>query len=112
MCGECHRNEPEPPETRPDQPIVTRFQPVGLQLSACFQKSNAAITCLTCHNPHQDVRRDDDAFYDSRCLSCHSGPSTRSCKINPKEGCIHCHMPKATPAPQLVFSDHWIRVRK
>ena len=112
LCGECHRNEPEPEGTPPDRPIVTRFQPVGLQLSACFQKSNAAITCLTCHNPHQDVRRSDDGFYDSRCLSCHRNPSGRSCKINPSAGCTHCHMPKVTPSPHLAFSDHWIRVHR
>ena len=109
MCGGCHRNEPEPPETLPVAPIVTRFQPVGLQLSACFQKSNATITCLTCHNPHQDVRRSDDSFYDSRCLSCHAGESSKSCKVSPSEGCIRCHMPKVTPLPHLIFSDHWIR---
>ena len=112
MCGECHRNNPEPPETLPDAPIVTRFQPVGLQLSACFQKSNAAITCLTCHNPHQNVRREDDDFYNSRCLSCHTGRSTKTCKVSPAEGCIHCHMPKVIPVAHLAFSDHWIRVHK
>src|SRR5262245_2083435 len=55
MCGECHRNEPPAGTSRSD-PTVTRFQAVGLQLSGCFQESNGAITCTTCHNPHQDIR--------------------------------------------------------
>src|SRR5262245_44103731 len=102
MCGGCHRNEPEPVETLPEAPIVTRFQPVGLQLSACFQKSNAEITCLTCHNPHQDVQRSADDFYNSRCLKCHVAQSTKSCKVSPTEGCVRCHMPKVTPDRKSV----------
>ncbi len=110
MCGECHRNEPAPPGMPIEHPIVTRFQPVGLQQSACFQKSGGTITCLTCHDPHEDVRRGDDAFYDARCLTCHSVPSATQCPVNSSDGCIGCHMPRSTPLPYLTFSDHWIRV--
>jgi hypothetical protein len=95
-----------------EDPIVTRFQPVGLQVSSCVRKSNGAITCTTCHNPHQNARRNSDAFYNSRCLSCHAFQSAKSCKVSPSEGCIRCHMPKVSPLPYLTFSDYWIRVHK
>jgi hypothetical protein len=108
MCGECHRTEP-PAGTSFDDPIVTRFQPVGLQMSACFQGSNGAINCLTCHDPHEDARRGDDAFYNQRCLRCHGGQAVKRCSIRPDNGCIGCHMPKVSPVPLVSFSDHWIR---
>jgi hypothetical protein len=109
MCGECHRTEP-PPGNAFDDPIVTRFQPVGLQMSACFQKSNAAIHCLTCHNPHKDSRRGEDAYYERRCLRCHQQPSGPICKINSTRGCVSCHMSKVSPLAHIQFTDHWIRI--
>jgi hypothetical protein len=111
MCGECHRNEP-PLGKRFDEPIVTRFQPVGLQLSSCFQKTNGGITCTSCHNPHEDVRRGDDAFYNERCLRCHAEASSTRCRVRSSEGCVSCHMPKTNPLPHLTFSDHWIRIQR
>lgn len=107
MCGECHRNEP-PAGTSFSDPTVTRFQAVGLQLSGCFQESNGAITCTTCHNPHQDIRH-DDASFNARCISCHK---QKACPVNASSGCVGCHMPKVSPAPNLTFSDHWIHVPK
>jgi hypothetical protein len=109
MCGGCHRTEP-PPGTLFDDPIVTRFQPIGLQMSACFQKSNGAITCTTCHNPHENARSSADGFYTQRCVNCHNRPSIRRCAVQPASGCISCHMPKTTPLPYMSFTDHWIRV--
>jgi hypothetical protein len=61
FCGDCHRTEP-PPGVALDEPIVTRFQPIGLQMSACFTSSNGALTCTTCHNPHENARRGDDGY--------------------------------------------------
>ena len=109
MCGGCHRNEPSPPGMPIEHPMTARFQPVGLQQSACFQKSGGAITCLTCHNPHENVRRGDDAFYNARCLTCHSAPTAAQCPVNASDDCIRCHMPKVRPLPYLTFSDHWIK---
>jgi hypothetical protein len=109
MCGECHRTEP-PPGMPFDDPVLTRFQPVGLQLSACFQKSNGGITCTTCHNPHENAHREDDGFYNRRCSNCHNGAEQVKCKAQPAGDCVSCHMPKTTPLPYMVFTDHWIRV--
>jgi len=110
MCGECHRAEP-PPGMLFDNPVITRFQPVGLQLSACFQKSNGSITCTTCHNPHENARRNSGNFYNQRCIKCHSGASQARCKIQPAGECVNCHMSKTSPLRHMVFTDHWIRVQ-
>ena len=110
MCGECHGDE-EPTAGLIGSPSATRFPPVGLQASACFVMSAEAITCLTCHDPHEEMRRGDDAYYNDRCLACHGIHSTAQCPVNASDGCIGCHMPKATPDPFLTFTDHWIRVR-
>lgn len=112
LCGQCHRTEPAPLGISVEHPIVTRFQPVGLLLSACFQKSAGAINCLTCHNPHENVRRGDDDYYNGRCLTCHTEETATRCPVNSSKDCIRCHMPKTTPLPYVVFSDHWIRVPK
>jgi Cytochrome c554 and c-prime len=108
LCGECHRSEP-PPGMLFDDPVLTRFQPVGLQLSACFQKSNAGITCTTCHSPHEDARRNAADFYDRRCIGCHNGTSRVKCKVQPAGECVSCHMAKTRPLPYMIFTDHWIR---
>src|SRR5437773_847375 len=109
MCGECHRAEP-PPGMLFDDPVVARFQPVGLQMSACFQKSNGGIACTTCHDPHENVRRNANDFYNKRCVNCHNRASQRRCKVQTAGECVSCHMPKIRPLPHMSFTDHWIRM--
>lgn len=108
MCGECHRTEP-PVGVAHDEPIVTRFQPVGLQMSNCFQVSNGKLTCTTCHDPHEDARRNDNTYYEAKCNDCHAKPSVKRCSTNSRTGCIGCHMPKVQPLAWVSFTDHWIR---
>jgi Doubled CXXCH motif (Paired_CXXCH_1) len=110
FCGRCHR----PPG---GQGAVTdwnfvwnvRHQPVYLSQSACFRNSNGALSCLSCHNPHQDARKGDVAFYNQKCAGCHnadSRPPAAACRAN----CIDCHMPRVSPQPYLSFTNHWIGV--
>lgn len=98
FCAACHRNQAE---GNPDDPINVRYQAVRLQRSKCFQ--SASLSCLTCHDPHSDVRR-DAAWYRDRCLTCHADQKARG-------DCLECHMPRVSPAPHLMFTDHYIRVR-
>jgi hypothetical protein len=118
LCGRCHRTAADVATLGPnDQQSTNRFQPFGLSLSKCFIQSNNALTCITCHNPHEDAKTDSKS-YEPACLSCHSGKSAdkKACPVNPKEKCIGCHMPTrpvfpGSPLPNAM-ADHFIRVYK
>ena len=114
VCGECHRT-PDLAHLLPapelDDPLSIRFQPVGLMASRCFQASRK-LSCTTCHDPHESLRRNDAAFYSAQCLNCHPaapGPGSE-CKRAARQNCLPCHMAQAAPAPLLRFTDHRIRV--
>jgi hypothetical protein len=114
VCGECHR-APAPgaashmPEV--DDPVSIRFQPIGLMASRCFEQSGK-LTCLTCHDPHEDARPRSDRFYATQCLSCHASSSKRAqrCRRQTQQDCLPCHMQSSSPLPYLTFTDHRIRV--
>jgi predicted CXXCH cytochrome family protein len=89
-----------------------------LRRSACFQKSEGALRCTTCHNPH-DIPRGEEAaaHYTMVCRQCHdaglnqlvaSGKHTRS------GDCIGCHMPRrrTDDVVHVVMTDHYIQRRK
>lgn len=92
-----------------------------LLASKCF-KGAASMTCVTCHDPHKQERKELTLF-SSRCINCHPQNTDRFCSFAPKVGpgivnnCIDCHMPaspsklitmlsdgKQSPAPNLVRS--------
>ena len=111
-CAECHRmpeGTGQTPEAR--DPVSVRFQLVGLSASACYQSSSGRLTCVSCHNPHQDAAR-IAAPYVAVCLGCHTASATpaANCRRNSKQDCLPCHMQKSTPLPYLTFTDHRIRV--
>jgi len=112
LCGECHRlpEKLKPGSIRPDNPTLARFPSVGLMQSKCYTDSGGALSCTTCHDPHDRVST-DQAAYESACLSCHQGAKQRACSVSPRSGCVSCHMPKRVVGRELSFSDHWIRVR-
>ena len=71
-CGACHRT-PEmvkPGSIRTDNPVLVRHQPVALVQSACFQRSDHTLGCVTCHDPHARAST-DRAAYEVTCRSCH-----------------------------------------
>lgn len=115
MCAECHGTLGREIAQQSDAAIV-RFQSTTLTFSACYKKSETTggFDCLTCHSPHQNAET-DLKFYDNKCLKCHDSPKTGSektvvCKINPKQDCINCHMPKIDSIqPHAKFTDHQIR---
>ncbi len=111
LCGECH----SVPDLTPDHPAVARFQPYGLARSRCYEASAGQLSCLTCHNPHENLRT-DPRFYEARCLSCHSAGAPKRefrvtvCPVNTRSGCVGCHMPRDSKSMLYVtFTDHRIR---
>ena len=99
-----------------------RFEIAGaayrLDRSACFQKSNGALECTTCHNPH-DVPRGETAarHYTTVCRQCHSAAFNQlvaSGKHTSETDCIGCHMPKrrTDDVVHVVMTDHYIQRRK
>ena len=110
-CGECHR-VPEmvtPGDIRVENAALVRHQPVGLMQSACYQKSNGAMGCVTCHDPHARSSSDRSG-YETFCLACHDNGSKTACPVSPRDGCIDCHMPQRDVGRGMMMSDHWIRV--
>jgi len=106
FCGNCHRLT-APVDDRQLENV--RFQPLRLSKSRCF--ASGKLACTTCHPAHQDAIRKDAAFYNVRCLACHSsGPAHPDDRQ--KRNCIGCHMPYVELHPALKFTDHNIRVVK
>ena len=119
FCGACHRALLDVAAIKAtSEPINLRFQPYRLAKSHCWSKPDPRLTCVACHNPHEEVRR-DASFYDAKCLACHrscdatitSDKATASaCKVADRQ-CVGCHMPKyRVPAMHGSFTDHDIRV--
>ena len=120
FCGACHRTSVQVQVMDIRGVANVRFQPYRLEKARCWNPDDSRISCLACHNPHEQLNQ-DPAFYDSKCLACHrikgsvssstdhSGPA---CRVGFRN-CVNCHMPKyALPGGHFKFTDHWIRVVK
>jgi nitrate/TMAO reductase-like tetraheme cytochrome c subunit len=120
MCTQCHGGRMQnikpsfsfiPGDKLHDYFIVNKLLNKGgidvhgnqmglLAESKCFV-SSSAMTCLTCHSPHDD-NRGNLALFSERCMTCHNKEHGTFCKINPDKvsnissNCIDCHMPKQT----------------
>ncbi len=94
-----------------------------LRKSACFLQTQdlpagEALTCTTCHDPH-DIPRGDAAVrhYVSVCQGCHeqalSGLVDAGRHTNSAD-CLACHMPKrrTDDVVHVVMTDHYIQRRK
>jgi len=127
VCGVCHRTASDVRNTVKTFALTAKHQPYGLMQSECFKNSGNSLSCLTCHNPHTDANQ-DTKHYEAACLRCHDPASRnstlgvggfvhgKSCKVNPRSGCISCHMPKREILSGgdvgVTMADHYIRVNK
>jgi cytochrome c554/c'-like protein len=112
FCGQCHRTAADV-NTNANDLNTVRFAPYRLSLSKCYDLEDKRITCLACHDPHEEVT-DDQAHYDSKCLACHGGGKVAAhpCKVAKKD-CATCHMPKVElPGSHHQFVDHLIQIAK
>jgi hypothetical protein len=119
FCGACHGTYWDVKLGGLEGIANIRAQPYRLEKSRCWgKKGDARLTCVACHNPHQELVR-DSASYDKKCLSCHlasvsSKPAPDhpgpACKVGTKD-CTSCHMPKyLDPGMHYTFTDHDIRI--
>lgn len=117
LCGKCHRDgnagDPHSPGTASQLP---RLQGLAMAQSACFQKSGGRLTCVTCHNPHQNADATPRATYNAACQSCHSTGTAGqvACPKAPAGDCVSCHMPSqpVNMPTRPQFRTHWIKVWK
>jgi hypothetical protein len=113
FCGQCHRTWAEI-AMQPNLGIGNvRFQPYRLAGSKCYDADDPRISCLACHDPHQELVA-ETADYDRKCQACHGGgkPGAKACRVS-KSNCASCHMPKLElPGAHYKFSDHRIRIVK
>ena len=115
FCATCHRGSDEFSLLKSMEINNVRFQPYRIFHSKCYS-DDRNISCTACHNPHEPLR-EDPAYYDKRCLECHTlktktakaGDGT-SCPVAEKN-CTTCHMPKIeVKAAHFNFTDHYIRI--
>jgi tetratricopeptide (TPR) repeat protein len=133
LCADCHIVAARDDIKRaPEDPRFVRSPGLTLTFSRCFNESDGALSCVTCHDAHRDDQG-PPLFYEKQCLSCHSeqprnekasaglsagsrsraATKTSVCSVNPKSKCLECHMPKVPiPALHRDLTDHFIRVRK
>ncbi|HYE95725.1 MAG TPA: tetratricopeptide repeat protein [Rubricoccaceae bacterium] len=93
--------------------------------SACFTETRGtdhALTCTTCHDPHQPVAEADPDAFNAACRTCHrtnahadlcARPGARTPADAMTGDCVSCHMRKSgtSDIPHVAFTDHWIRRR-
>ncbi len=124
FCGACHRAPMDVISTKDYVPINVRFQPYRLSKSRCFASPDPRISCVACHDPHQQVVRDTE-FYDAKCLACHASRAVDTSRTSPaaqaagkapackvqSSHCVTCHMPRyMVPQMHGSFTDHDIRI--
>ncbi len=88
------------------------------------------LTCVTCHNPHVDVRSVNDSSFNLICQNCHGGSEknhvydvhrnvtltycTEKMPVRKKvnDNCVSCHMQKGNTIdiPHVITTDHYIRI--
>jgi tetratricopeptide (TPR) repeat protein len=89
--------------------------PYRLRQSQCYIQSHGALTCETCHDPH-DLHKGPQAatYYANICMKCHGGmlPQEIALGKHPASGdCVSCHMPKrrTEDVVHVVMTDHLIQ---
>jgi predicted CXXCH cytochrome family protein len=88
-----------------------------LRKSQCFLKSGGALTCTTCHDPHQDSRGAQAVrHYTEACRGCHAssfGASISAGRHPAAAECVSCHMPRrrTEDVVHVAMTDHLIQRR-
>jgi hypothetical protein len=119
FCGACHGTWWDVKFSGGKGVATARSAPFRLEESKCWGKGDARLTCIACHDPHEEVRTDPTS-YDRACLSCHTAAGTaNTAATHPSahpagtKDCVACHMPKVyDPDMHYKFTDHRIRIAR
>lgn len=83
-------------------PLTTALEYQGMALSACYQKGQGQLRCLTCHSMHQsdpNHQVKDGMRTNAACYGCHESyrdrlaEHTHHAADSPGSQCMNCHMP-------------------
>jgi predicted CXXCH cytochrome family protein len=111
-CTQCHAGSSIVEDPMPDDVLISD-QVTALKNSECWRQSGGEITCINCHDPHQDAPRAVlEARAEKTCLRCHTAAESNHaglCPVNRTTGCAACHMLDETRGA-FVIAEHWIRV--
>jgi tetratricopeptide (TPR) repeat protein len=83
--------------------------------SRCFTESSQALSCLTCHDPHQQVPpQQRAAHFRDKCLTCHAAEACHgedAAIAATGNDCVACHMPRrrTQDVVHIVMTDHLIQ---
>jgi len=117
FCGACHSTWWDVRLSGVKGVSTARSQPYRLEESKCWTKGDARLTCIACHDPHQQLQTEPSA-YDNICSSCHVASGKKTTADHPGEpcptsakNCVSCHMEKVyVPEMHYKFTDHRIRI--
>lgn len=101
----------------PTQDVEIVSSVFRLRQSRCFLESQGALTCETCHNPH-DLHRGPQsaAFFANICLNCHAAQLrtlVAAKRHTDSNQCVTCHMPQVRTSDVIhaTITDHLIQRR-
>jgi predicted CXXCH cytochrome family protein len=86
-----------------------------LRKSACFEAGEGRLTCTSCHDPHQELSREDVLRRTDRaCAACHESAIASLVsqgRHTAVTDCASCHMPRrqGVDAIHVTVTDHRIQ---